>query len=695
MKRGGSIKIIVQLWIMISLLVVLPIVASSEVPQQINFQGYLTDASGNPLDGDYQMDLSIYDVPTGGAIPLWSEGQTVLVINGIYNVQIGQDPIGNPFPGTLFEGQRWLGVTVESDAEMIPRQPLTCTPFAMRAEVAETIIDGGVSTVHIADSAINSNKVADGSVAAVDLKDGTALAEILDDDGPGSGLNADSLDGYSSSAFVRTLQDYGRSGVASNLYEGTSSLASKYVNVTGDTMSGSSTGNMLEVNNSLSSGGGYGVYARTYSETGAAVAGFAMNNGDVQNQGGRFLAYGDDGRGVYGLAADSGTGTNYGGYFEGYSSSGRGVYAKATGNYGRGVVGAATNTGAYTNYGGYFTSAGAYGRAVYGRATNSGAYPNYGGYFHADGAKGRGVYGYATGASAYGLYGVSTNGDGLYASTSASDEHAGYFTTSVGGGLPGASVYARTNSAAGIALWAHNDHTSSTDATAVLSNTGSGALLKGFGGNGGEDEFRINNDGTMVFYNINHKRTVQIDPNEGGLASGSQITLYDSDGAATIEIDGDFGGDGRVTTQELQITGGSDLSEQFDIRGQGIEIKPGMVVSIDPDQPGHLQLSNSAYDNRVAGIISGAGGIKSGMMMGQRGTEADGQHPVALSGRVYCWADASNGRIRPGDLLTTSDLPGHAMKVADHTRSNGAILGKAMTALQDKTGLVLVLVSLQ
>ena len=97
----------------------------------------------------------------------------------------------------------------------------------------------------------------------------------------------------------------------------------------------------------------------------------------------------------------------------------------------------------------------------------------------------------------------------------------------------------------------------------------------------------------------------------------------------------------------------------------------------------------------MAGIISGAGGVKPGMLMGQKGSSADGAFPVALTGRVYVWADASNGPIQPGDLLTTTDAPGHAMKVTDYARAHGAIIGKAMTSLQEGTGLVLVLVALQ
>ena len=59
-------------------------------------------------------------------------------------------------------------------------------------------------------------------------------------------------------------------------------------------------------------------------------------------------------------------------------------------------------------------------------------------------------------------------------------------------------------------------------------------------------------------------------------------------------------------------------------------------------------------------------------------------------------ADVSNGPIKPGDLLTTSAQPGMAMRVTDHDRAQGAILGKAMTGLAtDGGGYVLVLVTLQ
>jgi hypothetical protein len=147
-----------------------------------------------------------------------------------------------------------------------------------------------------------------------------------------------------------------------------------------------------------------------------------------------------------------------------------------------------------------------------------------------------------------------------------------------------------------------------------------------------------------------------------------------------------------ATVRQLTITGGADLAEPFQMSHDGIA--RGSVVVIDDANPGQLKLSTRAYDKRVAGIVSGANGVQPGISLHQEGLLEGGQN-VALSGRVYVQADASFGAIRPGDLLTTSDTPGHAMRVGDHAQAQGAILGKAMSALEKDRGMVLVLVTLQ
>jgi hypothetical protein len=149
---------------------------------------------------------------------------------------------------------------------------------------------------------------------------------------------------------------------------------------------------------------------------------------------------------------------------------------------------------------------------------------------------------------------------------------------------------------------------------------------------------------------------------------------------------------GRTVTTAVQITGGGDLVEGFESSEGTLE--PGTVVIIDSENPGGMKKSSSPYDRKVAGVISGAGGVNHGIRMGQDGV-LDGENLVAMTGRVYVKCSAENGSIQPGDLLTTAGVLGHAMLADDIERSFGAVIGKAMTPLEEGTGLVLVLVNLQ
>jgi hypothetical protein len=198
--------------------------------------------------------------------------------------------------------------------------------------------------------------------------------------------------------------------------------------------------------------------------------------------------------------------------------------------------------------------------------------------------------------------------------------------------------------------------------------------------------------GTMYLENMGSGQALVLE-NTGG---NDIIQAWDwSDGSATAKrfwVDPN----GVTNVRTLKIHGGADLSEQFAVRvPEGGSAEPGTVVSIDPENLGGLVVSDRAYDKRVAGIVAGAGGIRPGLLLEQAGRkEASGQVPVALSGRVYVKADTSAGAIEPGDLLTTSSRPGHAMRVDDGDAADGAILGKAMGAVDPTTGLVLVLVNL-
>lgn len=185
------------------------------------------------------------------------------------------------------------------------------------------------------------------------------------------------------------------------------------------------------------------------------------------------------------------------------------------------------------------------------------------------------------------------------------------------------------------------------------------------------------------------RNALEVWPSIGGARAG-WVDVRDTNGNATITLNG---GTGEATVRVLHITGGADIAEPFPM-ADSEAIPHGAVVVIDEERPGQLRLSERAYDTRVAGIVSGANGIQPGLALHQQG-RLEGGRNVALTGRVYALADATSAPIRPGDLLTTSDTPGHVMKVQDRERGHGAILGKAMTPLAEGTGMVLVLVSLQ
>jgi hypothetical protein len=67
---------------------------------------------------------------------------------------------------------------------------------------------------------------------------------------------------------------------------------------------------------------------------------------------------------------------------------------------------------------------------------------------------------------------------------------------------------------------------------------------------------------------------------------------------------------------------------------------------------------------------------------------------VAVIGIVPCKVTAANGAIQRGDLLVTSSIPGYAMKAIDR-RFPGAIVGKAMQALPEGSGVIEILVTLE
>jgi len=150
-----------------------------------------------------------------------------------------------------------------------------------------------------------------------------------------------------------------------------------------------------------------------------------------------------------------------------------------------------------------------------------------------------------------------------------------------------------------------------------------------------------------------------------------------------------FEGDVEVTG-DIRLAN-ADCAEDFDI-AEAESIEPGTVMVLGEE--GVLHQSQQAYDKRVAGVVSGAGGYKPALILDKQQLQSN-RKPVALLGKAYCKVDAQYASIEIGDLLTTSPLPGHAMKADDPFKAFGAVIGKALRPLKEGRGLIPILIALQ
>ena len=109
------------------------------VPHEISYQGYLTNPGGTPVNTTVSIVFSLYDDPAlSGPHQIYTETQSVLVVNGVFSVLIGPQQVAQ-FLLLAFDVPYWLGVKVGSDAEMAPRQPVAASPYAIRSASTESL----------------------------------------------------------------------------------------------------------------------------------------------------------------------------------------------------------------------------------------------------------------------------------------------------------------------------------------------------------------------------------------------------------------------------------------------------------------------------------------------------------------------------------------------------------------------------
>ncbi len=226
-----------------------------------------------------------------------------------------------------------------------------------------------------------------------------------------------------------------------------------------------------------------------------------------------------------------------------------------------------------------------------------------------------------------------------------------------------------------------------------------GVANSGGGGAGGA----VNNAGTA---GANAAANVTTGANGGGGGGGASGTAATAGGAggnggtpggggggggaganAGNGGNGGAGGRGQIQVWTIRGAGAADLAETYSTNDPELNVAD--VVSIDPTLRAGVKKSTKAYDRNALGIISTQPNM---VMGGDIPPEGVKQVNLALAGRVPVRVSNINGNIKPGDYLTSSDIPGMAMKA---TRA-GPIVGRSLGTFTGEggmtTGIVLVYV---
>jgi hypothetical protein len=653
------------------------------VPRLMNYQGVLAGADGIPASGSHEMTFRIYGSEEETAEALWEETHvSVEVRDGVFSVVLGS---AVPIPDdVLSAGELWLGVTIGTESEMSPRTRITPVPWALRAGVADVALriseeshpPGDLSILDLGTPGVINdpenpvdwtrlkgvpNWIAGGTYDPEDL--------IPDDPypvtdgkckkwGDHNSLDAQDCDPED----VVYVDAEGKVGI------GTVSPEFKVEFVEGDMTAyfahhevpypGDNAYTGLRADNGEATFGCLGRILRQYDgDICYGVMGAAMGRA-IENVG------------VYGIARGGLLG-NYAGVFAGdtyvrdgkltvstQSPDGAIVELRSTLNDPVASYGKINFLSLYENVNGAIE--------LYGPGN-----PHGNGFYFRTGME-NDTRMVITNSGRVGIGMDEPDGKLVVAGDGTSWSEGFVF---IGNDYGDAGIRLRTGTTTRHHIYNYADRQS----TLRIAPNGDFAT-------GG---ISIRQNGNVGIGNVTPAERLTVNGNAqiaGNLALGS------ANKSRRLVVRGNILIESQGTAEPvLELGEGLDYAEGFDVSA-AVEIEPGAVLSIDPDNPGMLALSDSPYDTKVAGIVAGGRGLGSGVRLGVGQFDYD----VALAGRVYCNVVAEGEAIEPGDLLTTSEVPGYAMRVADRIAAQGAILGKAMETLEaGEKGQILVLVTLQ
>ena len=322
----------------------------------------------------------------------------------------------------------------------------------------------------------------------------------------------------------------------------------------------------------------------------------------------------------------------------------------------------------------------------------------------------------AFGAAALGF---SNNASGRYSLAAGYNNDAlGYYSMAIG-----ENVYSKAMNS--LAVGTFNDTTVGTRdqwvETDPLFQIGNGTS-----NSNRHDAFRVDKNGRVQVLPVNSRYGMYLvtsadEENVNSTIYGFRSIISSSDPDLSGAYSGRFTGGITAGTYyglyaDTRTGDGFDVAEYiYDTRG---DTEAGDVLVADPETEKSVLKSSVPYQVSVVGVVSTDPQLVMGMELvvdEETGEPLEGVKAtrLALTGRVPVKITEENGPVRPGDLLTTSSTPGHAMKwslldmekakdfeelksmLAENERRRHAVIGKALGSSGSGSGKVMVLISLQ
>lgn len=156
----------------LALLLAAPLALAQPAPRRaLNHVGRLLDAANNTVTDNVKFTFKLYAQAQGGTA-LWTEKREVQVNDGYYALLLGDPEAAGatPLDVSVLAGTVWLGVTIDGTPEFTPRHRISHVPFALRADVADSMDGGTITNATITNSIVDAAEIKVNGVKVVDAQ---------------------------------------------------------------------------------------------------------------------------------------------------------------------------------------------------------------------------------------------------------------------------------------------------------------------------------------------------------------------------------------------------------------------------------------------------------------------------------------------------------------------------------------------